>query len=82
MAASVSWKKAAFAAHRENIDMPANAIAEDEPWFRNPWVWLVIAIPSLTVIGCIITIYLALANPDHLVSDSAIERQSTAVRQR
>jgi hypothetical protein len=44
-----------------------------EPWQRNPWVWLVIAIPALTVIGCMLTIFLALNNPDYLVQDSAAE---------
>lgn len=42
-----------------------------EPWQRNPWVWLLIAIPSLTVVGCMLTIYLALTNPHILVGDSA-----------
>lgn len=60
--------------------MQTNVIMEDEPWFRNPWVWLVIAIPSLTVVGCMITIYLALANPDHLVKDNAIQEQTPTVQ--
>lgn len=42
---------------------------EQEPWQRNPWVWLVIAIPSLTVAGCLLTIWLALSNPDYLVGE-------------
>jgi hypothetical protein len=62
--------------------MQTEAIMENEPWFRNPWVWLVIAIPSLTVVGCIITIYLALANPDHLVSDTVTEEQTSAAQRR
>jgi len=62
--------------------MQTNAIMEDEPWFRNPWVWLVIAIPSLTVVGCMITIYLALANPDHLVKDTAVEAQTPTTQRR
>lgn len=40
-----------------------------EPWHRNPWVWLVIAIPALTVAGCALTVYLALSNPDYLVRE-------------
>ncbi|MBT8079340.1 MAG: hypothetical protein KJO31_12245 [Gammaproteobacteria bacterium] len=44
-----------------------------EAWYRNPWVWLIIAIPSLTVAGCMLTIYLALTNPHILVSDAAVE---------
>lgn len=39
------------------------------PWFREPWVWLLIALPSIAVIGCAITIWLALSRPDHLVLD-------------
>lgn len=46
-------------------------VAANEPWFRNPWVWLIIAIPTLTVVGCMFTIYLALTNPHILVGDSA-----------
>jgi len=41
----------------------------NEPWQRNPWVWLVIAIPSLTVVGCLLTVYLAISRPDYLVGD-------------
>ena len=48
----------------------AKTIDENEPWFRNPWVWLLIAIPALTVAGCLLTIYLAITNPDMLVSDA------------
>jgi hypothetical protein len=44
---------------------------QTEPWQRNPWVWLVIAIPALTVVGCMLTIFLALSNPDYLVKDTA-----------
>ena len=42
---------------------------ESSDWRRNPWVWLLIAIPAATVIGCAFTIYLAITNPDFLVSD-------------
>ena len=45
-----------------------NKIAEQEDWRRNPWVWLIIAIPSLTVIGCALTMYLALSHP-HIMVD-------------
>ena len=42
----------------------------DEPWFRNPWVWLLIAIPAATIAGCIVTIALAISHPDYLVKDA------------
>ena len=47
-------------------------VTEDTtPWFRHRMVWLVIAIPTLTVAGCLLTIFLALNSPDQLVSDPA-----------
>ena len=47
--------------------MQANAA--NEPWYRNYLVWLVIAIPLLTVLGCMLTIYLAVSNPETLVNE-------------
>ena len=44
---------------------------ESSDWRRNPWVWLVIGIPTATVIGCAITIYLAITNPEFIVKDDA-----------
>lgn len=43
--------------------------ASGESWTRNRMVWLVIAIPALTVAGCLLTIFLAISNPDRIVSD-------------
>jgi hypothetical protein len=38
-------------------------------WYRNKLVWLVIAIPALTVAGCALTIFLAVTNPYQLIVD-------------
>ena len=69
----VSSKKAVFAARLRTIEMPVTKSSEEEAWYKNQWVWLIIAIPSLTVIGCMFTIYLALSHPDHLVRDTPKE---------
>jgi hypothetical protein len=53
--------------------MQSEANEKAEPWQHNPWVWLVIAIPALTVAGCMLTIFLALTNPDYLVQDTATD---------
>jgi hypothetical protein len=62
--------------------MHATDFTRDEPWYRNPWVWLVIAIPALTVAGCIVTVILALTHPDYLVRDASAEtsQAETAAR--
>jgi|GEM_PF-3212886 len=51
-----------------------STVNKQEPWYRNPWVCLLIAIPTLTVIGCMVTIYLAITNPHILVKDNASDR--------
>lgn len=44
------------------------------PWYREPWVWLMIALPMSAVIGGIITIYLAVSTSDGLVVDDYYNR--------
>ena len=48
------------------------------PWYREPWVWLLIALPAIAIIGCAITIWLALSRPDHLVLDQQQYQQLDA----
>lgn len=40
-----------------------------EPWYRQFWPWFIISVPAATVIGCMITIFLAVTRPDSLVVD-------------
>ncbi len=49
----------------------SNSIETDlpRPWHREPWVWLVIAIPVATVVGGIVTLGLAISSRDELVTD-------------
>lgn len=44
------------------------------PWYREPWVWLIIALPMTAVIGSMFTIYLAVSTADGLVVDDYYER--------
>lgn len=45
----------------------------ENAWYRNSMVWLLIAIPGLTIVGCMLTIYLAISNPEIIVTDPAPE---------
>ena len=47
------------------------------PWYREPWVWLMIALPASAVIGGMITIYLAIVSSDGLVEDDYYKRGKT-----
>jgi hypothetical protein len=50
------------------------------PWYREPWVWLMIAFPLSAVIGGVITIYLAVVTSDGLVVDDYYKRGKTINR--
>lgn len=40
--------------------MQANKPTEkSNPWYKEPWPWILMSGPFLAIVGCIITIYLA-----------------------
>jgi hypothetical protein len=39
------------------------------PWYREPWPWLLIAGPAITVVAGFVTLAIALATDDGLVAD-------------
>ncbi len=42
---------------------------EPKPWYKQFYPWMLIGIPFLTVVGCVITIALAINSPNALVKD-------------
>lgn len=53
------------------MSKPASELAQHaiRPWYREPWPWVLIAIPLLTIIASAFTFWLAVSNPDYLVLD-------------
>lgn len=58
-----------------------NPTAQTERRFSNRMLWLVIGIPALTVAGCLLTIFIAVSNPDEVVSDYSL-RSDTGLETR
>jgi hypothetical protein len=48
--------------------------ATKRPWYREPWVWLLIALPLSAVIGGIVTMLIAVSTSDGLVVDDYYRR--------
>lgn len=45
-----------------------------KPWWREPWPWILMAGPAAAVIGCIITIFLAVQNfSDQAIQDGGVK---------
>jgi len=45
------------------------------PWWREPWPWILMAGPFLTIVGCIITMTLAFRNfSDQPIKDGSVKR--------
>jgi len=39
------------------------------PWYREPWMWLVAGVPAATVVGGLVTLFLAASGDDAIVRD-------------
>jgi hypothetical protein len=37
------------------------------PWYRQFWPWFIISLPAAAVVACMVTIWLAVTNPDAIV---------------
>lgn len=49
------------------------------PWYKEPWPWILMAGPLLAVIGCIVTIYLAFTNNNDAKVHIEVYRQGKFV---
>lgn len=58
---------------------PSAAIAQ--PWYREPWPWLLMAGPALVIVAGSVTAWLAITSADGLVDDDYY-KQGLAVNQR
>ena len=48
--------------------MNANAL-DTQPWYKEPWPWILIAGPAIVVVAGFVTLYLSLASFDGMVED-------------
>ena len=44
---------------------------EQQPWYRQMWPWILIAIPASAVVASAITLWLAITHEDPLVVDDS-----------
>lgn len=53
-----------------------------KPWWREPWPWILMAGPAAAVVGCIITIVLAVQNfSDQAIHDGGVKRGLVVTKQ-
>lgn len=53
---------------------PETNLSAEQPWWRCGHVWLIIAGPVIVVIAGFVTLWLALAQPDPLLSEDYYQR--------
>lgn len=51
----------------------ANSTEPSKPWHRHPWTWFLIAIPAVSVVWGLSTLYIAIKYRDPLVTENAWE---------
>lgn len=46
-----------------------------KPWWREPWPWLLMLGPAVAIVGCVVTIVLAVQNfADQPIYDGGVKR--------
>lgn len=55
--------------------------APSEPWYRNGWVWFIIAIPATSIVLGFTLLWISIKNADSLVADDYY-REGRAINQR
>ncbi|MEL0029059.1 MAG: FixH family protein [Perlucidibaca sp.] len=48
-------------------------VAYERPWYKHPWVWFIIAIPTVAVVFSLQFVYIAVTHPDPVVRDDWYE---------
>ncbi len=59
---------------------PTEASRQTRPWWKEPYVWMVIGGPASAVIACLVTAVYIFQGPDRLVPDEKFS-QSQLIRQ-
>ncbi|MBB5217061.1 hypothetical protein HNQ49_003765 [Parapusillimonas granuli] len=55
---------------------------DGRPWWREPWPWIIMAGPAVAIVGCIITIVLAVQNfSDQAIEDGGVKRGLVVTKQ-
>ncbi|MBF6617394.1 MAG: hypothetical protein ITG07_11805 [Candidimonas sp.] len=63
-------------------DPTEQLVGPSKPWWREPWPWLLMAGPFAAMVGCIITIFLAVEHyGDQAITDGGIKRGLKVTRQ-
>lgn len=62
--------------------LPAASDLDSGPWWREPWPWILMAGPALAIIGCIITIVLAMQSfSDQAIDDGGVKQGLVVTKQ-
>lgn len=48
---------------------PSKDTAHSGPWWRHPYMWLVVGGPAVVVVAGFVTLYLAIRSPDYVYKD-------------
>lgn len=55
-------------------------MSQGKPWWKEPWPWLLISGPAIAMIGCAVTIWVAMQHADRPIVDGVV-RQGLVIRQ-
>ena len=63
------------------LDIKTAQLPAERPWWKEPYVWMVISGPLSAVLACAVTAFYILQGPDALVSENAYQEGVEMSRQ-
>lgn len=55
-------------------------MSQCKPWWKEPWPWLLISGPAMAMMGCAVTIWVAMQHADRPIVDGVV-RQGLVIRE-
>lgn len=56
--------------------MPQSSVSDRTPWWKEPYVWLIIGGPMAVIVAGIATAYIAVSNPDPVIDKATVQREA------
>jgi hypothetical protein len=42
-------------------------------WYKEPWMWLVVGLPTIVVVASFVTLWLAISNPETIIEEPHVK---------
>lgn len=60
--------------------MKQHQAIEDQPWYQNYMVWMIILLPATVVVAGLMTVYIAMQNAPQVIDQTPVKAAASTVQ--